>query len=89
MTTWRTAISVRIATSILLLVFSGSALGDYLKIPVPPDIDKDEPGEFYDCWLITSANMLAGAGYGPNTDMQVNAETIYEQLKTEYPPPGT
>ena len=84
----------RVKRLILLSAIAGLCLttavfGDWMKVADPPDVDKDEPGEFYDCWLVTAANMLAAAGYGTKSTVQARAEEIFEQLQDKYPEEGT
>ena len=57
---------------------------DYLKHDPPPDANKAAPASDLTCWLATTANMLAGAGYGSTTTEQLRAEEIYEELKGEF-----
>ena len=56
--------------------------GEYLKEPVgggaQPDVDKSFPNAT--CWLATSANMLAAAGYGDGATPQARALDIYGEL---------
>lgn len=66
---------------VVILFLPGFAFAQYLKIDPPPDVNKDTPDEAIACWLITAANMLAGAGYGTGATVQARSEAIFEQLK--------
>jgi hypothetical protein len=87
--------SPRIIGSILGLVIVFSLFPSYsyayIKITLPPDVDKSSPNNT--CWLATAANMLAAAGYGisapggnpaTNANLQLRADFIYSQLVAYY-----
>ncbi len=73
---------------VILGCISATAFADWVKptsdsSPVP-DVDKDVLDRT--CWLATAANMLGAAGYGTEDTAQDRAETIYDQLRVNYPP---
>ncbi len=66
----------------LALIAPANAPGDWLLMDPPPDVDKYHHGHSatLTCCLATSANMLAGAGYGTGSSVQEQADGIYLQL---------
>ncbi|MFH1614606.1 MAG: hypothetical protein ABIG61_05950 [Planctomycetota bacterium] len=66
--------------------YTESTVPEYMKIAVPPDVDKSAHGHVGSptCWLATAANMLAGAGYGTGLTIQARADNIYSQLVNHY-----
>jgi len=82
-------------TFLTLALVSSAAFGfDVYKYSQPeenlvpvPDADKpgvaggnQAPGLDQSCWLAAAANILAGAGWGPNANPQINANNIYSHL---------
>lgn len=73
---------------VILGCLSAPAFAQWVKdtsdeTPVP-DVNKDVPDRT--CWLATAANMLGAAGYGTEGTAQARADTIYDQLRVNYPP---
>lgn len=73
---------VPVALILLLLQSAAPAHGDWMRMEPPPDVDK--VGQNLTCWLATSANMLAAAGYGHGLTMQARAQEIYNQLLVQF-----
>jgi hypothetical protein len=76
------AIPVFLFVVALLLATSVVAVGDYMKMNPPPDVDKAEHGHGIKptCWKAAAANMLAGAGYGDGNTVQERADDIYNEM---------
>lgn len=50
-----------------------------------PDVNKPVPGPTDNsCWLASAANILGAAGYGISGSAQLNAQSIYSQLRAAY-----
>ncbi len=69
----------------------GPGFAQWLKLDPPPDVDKlthhGTTRNIDTCWLATTANMLAGAGYGTSLSTggpQQRADAIYGQLVNNY-----
>lgn len=79
-----------VRAALVVLMLSGMALScsgqPYMKMDPPPDSDKPLPVPAGDnsCWLHSSANMLAGAGYGDGNTVQARADDIFGDLFVQY-----
>ena len=67
-----------------LALCTATALGQYMKMNPPADVDKAFLSGNNSCWLATAANLLGGAGYGTGTNVQARADSIYQQLTAHF-----